>query len=328
MSSDKTLRELADKNDLTLGASITADAFRKYPDDPAVAQTLTREFNAVTTGNALKMGPLRPERYTYDFEDADAIVNLGVANDLLVRGHALVWHNQTPGWFYPWEYTDDQLRTFLRDHIHTVAGRYRGKVDVWDVVNEAVADDGTMRETAWYDAMGEEYIDLAFEWANEVAPDADLFYNDYGIDEINEKGDGVYALLERLLDRGVPIDGVGLQMHAFRAQDYVEPEALGENIRRFKDLGLDVHVTEMDVAYDRENVPEDHLEHQAQYYRDILEACLDNGCDTLVTWGVHDTASWLRNYDQTITDDPLLFDEDFDPKPAYFAIKDLLESRV
>jgi len=326
MSSTKTLRELADENDVTIGASIEAASFRQYPDDPEVAQLLTREFNAVTTSRELKMGHLRPDRYTYDFEDADAIVNLGIDNDLLVRGHTLVWHQQTPGWFYPWEYTDDQLRELLRDHIHTVAGRYREKVDVWDVVNEGVADDGTMRETPWYDAMGEEYLDLAFQWANEVAPDADLFYNDYAIDDINEKSDAVYDLLERLLDRGVPIDGVGLQMHAFRAQEYVDPADVGENIRRFKDLGLDVHVTEMDVAYDRENVPEDHLEHQAQYYRDIMEACLENGCDTVVTWGVHDAGSWLRDYDQTITDDPLLFDEHFDPKPAYFEIKDLLEN--
>ncbi len=330
MSAEKTLRELADAQDVTIGASMSADTFRRYPDDPAHADTLSREFNAVTTRSELKMGPLRPDRYTYDFEDADAIVNFGVENDMTVRGHTLIWHSQTPKWFYPWEYTDDQIRELLRDHIHTVAGRYREKVDVWDVVNEAISvdDDGIFRETVWYDAMGEEYLDLAFEWANEVAPGADLFLNDYGMDGINQKSDAMYDLVQRLLDRGAPIDGVGLQMHAFRALDAPDPESIGENIERFEDLGLDVHVTEMDVAYDRATVPDDHLEHQAQYYRDVLEACLENGCDTLITWGLNDANSWLREFDTSITDDPLLFDERFNPKPAYDAIVELLESRA
>ncbi len=331
MATDKTVRELAEEQGVTIGAGgLSARSFRTYPDDPDLGQTVAREFTAVTPGNALKMGPLRPDRKTYDFEDADVIVNFGVANDLTVRGHTLVWHKQTPGWFYPWEYTDDQIVDFLRDHIHTVAGRYRDKVDAWDVVNEAVADDGTMRDSVWYDAMGEEFLDRAFQWANEVAPDADLYYNDYEIDAINGKSDAVYELVQRLLDRGVPIDGVGLQMHAYPANHHSRPDpaSVGENIRRFTDLGLDVQVTEMDVAYGRNEQFDDRLEHQGQYYRDILEACLENGCDTLVTWGVHDGNTWLRSRYPEVTDDPLLFDESLNPKPAYFAVRDLLESRA
>lgn len=328
MSSDKTLRELADEKGVTIGAGIPARSFRQYPDDPTLAQTLKREFNAVTTANALKMGPLRPERKVYDFDDADAIVNFGVKNDMTVRGHTLLWHKQTPEWFLAWDYTDDQLEAFVRDHIHTVAGRYHDKVDVWDVVNEAVADDGSMRETMWYEAMGEEYLDRAFEWANDVAPNAALYYNDYEIASDNDKADAVYDLLQRLLNRGVPIDGVGIQMHSFPSYQHSreDPEAVGSNIRRFKDLGLDVQVTEMDVAYGPDEEFDDRLEHQAQYYQDVLEACLDNGCNTLITWGVHDAGTWLQNrYD--VTTDPLLFDENFNPKPAYYAIRDLLENR-
>jgi len=231
MSSDKTLRELADEKGVTIGAgSLSARSFRTYPDDPRVPDTVKREFNAITPSSELKMGPLRPDRTTYDFEDADAVVNFGVANDLEVRGHTLVWHSQTPGWFLPWEYTDEQIEEFLRDHVHTVAGRYREKVDVWDVVNEPMAGDGSLRESVWYEAMGEAYIDKAFEWANDVAPDADLFLNDYGMDEGNEKADGMYDLVQRLQHRGVPIDGVGLQMHAIRSDP--DPDSVGENVGR------------------------------------------------------------------------------------------------
>jgi endo-1,4-beta-xylanase len=270
------------------------------------------------------MGPLRPSRHTYDFRDADAVVDFGRANDMRVRAHTLVWHNQTPEWFQEWDYTDDQLEAFLRDHVHTVAGRYRDKVDTWDVVNEAVADDGSMRETVWYDAMGEEYLDNAFQWASEVT-DADLFYNDYGADGINEKSDAIYDLLERLLDRGVPIDGVGLQMHALHEKP--DPESVAENIRRFQDLGLDVEITEMDVAYLPEDDPGDEAarqERQAEFYRDIVDVCLETGCDTVVVWGVRDSDSWVPTWFGELTDDPLLFDDGNDPKPSYDAVKEAL----
>lgn len=211
MSDERFLRQTATDRGFTIGAAVDPDLLRT---DVGYRETLRREFNAVTPENALKMGPLRPSRGTYDFTDADAIVDFGRANGMYVRGHTLVWHNQTPTWFQAWDYTDDQLCAFLRDHIHTVAGRYRSKIDAWDVVNEAVDDDGTLRDTVWYDAMGVEYLDRAFEWANEVAPDTALYYNDYGADAVNEKSDAIYGLIKRLLDRGVPIDGVGLQLHA------------------------------------------------------------------------------------------------------------------
>ncbi len=318
-----TLRELADERGITIGAgSVKADAIRN---DPGYRKTLRQEFNAITPSPALKMGPLRPSRKVYDFDDADALVNFGVANDMTVRGHTLVWHNQTPDWFIGWEYTDEQIRDVVRDHIHTVAGRYHDKVDTWDVVNEAVADDGTMRDSVWYDAMGEEFLHLAFQWANDVAPNADLYYNDYGADAVNTKSDAIYELVQRLLDRDVPIDGVGLQMHALHSQP--DPDSVAENIRRFKDLGLDVQITEMDVAYDPDDKPDDHLAHQAEYYGDVFEASLDAGCDTLITWGVHDGQSWVREYFPELTGDPLLFDDGKDPKQAYHAVHDVFERR-
>lgn len=172
------------------------------------------------------------------------------------HGHVLVWHNQLPEWLVPFQYTDRELRRLPQEHVRTVAGRYAGVVDTWDVVNEAVADDGGLRETPWLRAFGEEYLDSAFEWAHQSTPEADLSYNDYGADGINDKSDEIYELVSGMLDRGVPIDGVGLQMHALH--DPVDPDSVAENIERFKDLGLEVEITEMDVAYTAEDPPEDH----------------------------------------------------------------------
>lgn len=323
-SGETTLREAADARGFDIGAAVAATPLRN---ERGYRRILREQFNAVTAENAMKMGPLRPEPGVYDFADADAIVDFGTTYDMTVRGHTLVWHNQTPTWFEPWTYTDDQLRTFLRDHVHTVAGRYSGRVDAWDVVNEAVDDDGTMRETVWYDAMGEQYLDLAFEWANEVAPDADLYYNDYGADAVNEKSDAIYDLVERLLERDVPIDGVGLQLHALG--DHPDPESIAKNVRRFQELGLDVQITEMDVAFHRDDPPADAAERQAEYYREIVETCLDIGVETLVVWGVTDASSWIRNFKdfgERYTGDPLLFDDRNSPKPAHAAVLDALSN--
>jgi len=323
MSDDDRLRDVADERGFHIGAAVAASPLRT---DAGYKKTLRNEFNYVTTENALKMGPLRPAENTYDFGDADAVVNYAREHDMTVRGHTLAWHNQTPEWFQEWDYTSGQIRDFLRDHVHTTAGRYRSKLATWDVVNEAVADDGTMRENLWYEALGEEYLDNAFRFADEVTDDdTDLYYNDYGADEVNVKSDAIYDMVERLLDRGVPIDGVGLQMHALHAKP--DPESVAENVRRFRDLGLEVEITEMDVAYLPADDPGDQdarWEKQADFYRDIVEVCLDEGVDTLVVWGVRDSDSWIPNWFESLTGDPLLFDSGNDPKPAYHAIKETL----
>lgn len=323
MSDERLLREVADERGFTVGAAVAPDSLRN---DASYRDVLSSEFNALTPENVLKMGPLRPSRGVYDFTDADAVVNFGQKQDMAVRGHTLVWHNQTPTWFQAWDYTDEQLRWFLRDHVHTVVGRYRSKIDAWDVVNEAVADDGSMRETVWYDAMGEEYIDCAFEWANEVAPETDLYYNDYGADAVNDKSDAIYALAERLLERGVPIDGIGLQLHALG--DRPDPESIGNNISRFQELGLDVQITEMDVAFAADDPPENVPATQAEYYGEVVRACLAADCDTLTTWGVGDAGSWVREFKDfasRYTGNPLLFDDRMNRKPAYYAVRDAIE---
>ena len=318
MPTAQTLRDVADAASFGIGAAVSGGTLRT---DPHYRDLLRKEFNVITTENALKMGPLRPEPGVYEFSDADAIVNFGTAYDMDIRGHTLVWHNQQPDWFRGWERTPDQVESFLREHVYTVAGRYRGRIDEWDVVNEAVLDDGSLRETVWYDAIGEEYLDAAFSWADEVS-DADLYYNDYGAEEVNDKSDGIYRLIGRLLDRDVPVDGIGFQMHALHSTP--DLASVAENVRRFQKLGLEVAFTEVDVAYQAAQKPDDHRAAQAEFYADLTALCVREGIDTMVTWGVRDTDSWVPGWFPDLTDDPLLFDGGSDPKPAYYAVYEAL----
>ncbi len=314
----RTLREAADERGVQVGAAVAAGPLRgEYGYRNAL-----REFNAVTTENALKMERTRPSEHEFDFENADLIVDFALSHDMYMRGHTLVWHNQLPEWLHPWQYTDRELRQLLRQHVRTVAGRYAGMIDAWDVVNEAVDDSGGLRETPWLRGLGEEYLDLTFEWANDVAPDADLYYNDYGADEINDKSDEIYDLVSGMVDRGIPIDGVGLQMHAMHSPP--DPDSIADNVERFRDLGLKVDITEMDVPFPVDSVPENYLEEQADYYGDVVEAALDAGCETFVVWGVDDGHSWISHFDDALTDDPLLLDSRYGRKPAYDAVVEAL----
>lgn len=309
----RTLRDAAADADVHVGAAVDVDSLRT---DTDYRETLAREFDAVTAENAMKWGPLADGEHGYDFTDADDVVDFADRHDMYIRGHTLVWHRMYPEWARPWTRSEADADRLLRNHIYTVAGRYRGRVDAWDVVNEAVADDGGLRETQWLDALGPEYIDRAFEYAADVS-DADLFYNDYGADGLSAKSDEVYDLVENLIARGVPIDGVGLQLHVF--DDLVEPADVAANVERLTDLGLDVHITELDVGI---GDAADNREEQAEYYHDVVAAAVDAGVDTVVTWGVDDGQSWLPPIG--FGEAPLLFDEEFQRKPAYDAVVEAL----
>ena len=320
---ERTLRELAADRGVDVGAAVDPNWLR---DDPEYGETLGREFSMLTAENAHKWTEVHPEPHTYTFEDGDLIVSFAREHDMAVRGHTLCWHNQVPEWVHdrvPLE--AEEAEALLREHAHTVAGHYHDDVSAWDVVNEAVDDDGGFRETLWYDALGERYLDVAFEAAADVAPDADLFYNDYGIDDVNEKSDEVYELLSDMIDRGVPVDGVGLQLHAIR--DWPDPEGIGENVTRFRDLGLEVHVTEFDVLSEEGEGSPAALERQAEYYGAAVREAIEAGASAVVTWGVHDEQSWLHYRDWADEDAvraPLLFDDEYQPKPAYDAVAEAL----
>jgi len=315
----KSLRELAPRRGLAIGAAVDVSTLRS---DPVYAQILAQEFNMLTAENALKFGPLRPSRDSYDFSAADTLVQFAQDHDMQVRGHTLVWHNQLPDWLTQGTFSREELSAILKEHILTVVGHYRGKIAAWDVVNEAVGDNGQMRDTLWLRGIGPEYLDLAFQWAHEADPQAKLFYNDYNGEGLGSKSDAIYRLLKELLQRGVPVDGVGLQMHLTldappRAAD------IAANIQRLGELGLEVHITEMDVRIKTPASPAD-LAKQAEIYRSVLGACLGSPyCKAFVLWGFSDRYSWIPGFFKGY-DSALIFDEAFAPKPAYQAMKDEL----
>jgi endo-1,4-beta-xylanase len=210
----------------------------------------------------------------------------------------------------------------LRGHITTVVGRYRGRIAAWDVVNEAIEEDGTLRDTFWLRIIGPEYIDMAFQWAHEADPDALLFYNDYASEGLGRKSDAVYALVQDMLERDVPIHGVGLQSHLVLTSPPVFKDVLA-NIKRLSDLGLLVHVTEMDVRM-RGEPTEARLERQARVYSAFLEACLEaENCTAFVLWGFTDRHSWIPG-ERPGWGSALIFDESYQPKPAYEAMREAL----
>ena len=310
------LRDLADARGLLVGVAVNEAPLRE---DPAYRDLLAREFNVVTPENAMKFGRLSHERGHYHFEDADAIVGFAESHGMRVRGHTLVWHMLQPEWLTEGAFSRQEWLDILREHIFTVMTRYRGRVFAWDVVNEALAEDGSLRDTIWLRGAGEEYLEQAFRWAHEADPAALLFYNDYCADDLSPKSDSVYRLLRRLLERDVPIHGVGLQMH-LELEKPPRPKQIGKNIARLSALGLQVHVTEMDVRMKTPATPAK-LVSQARIYRRVLRACLRRGeCQACVFWGLGDGHSWIPEFFPG-EGAALLFDDLSRPKPACRAVQ-------
>jgi endo-1,4-beta-xylanase len=316
------LRELAERRNFWIGVATAG----RYLNDPLYVQTLTREFNIITPESALKFGPLSSARGQYDFSEADTIIAFAKAHDMQVRGHTLVWTNQLPEWLTQGKWTRDELIDILHDFISTTVGRYRGQIYAWDVVNEALNNDGVLAENNfWFQGIGPEYIELAFRWAREADPNVLLFYNESYAEGLGKKSDGVFFLVKDLLDRGVPIDGVGMQMHTGLGWS-TNPEDISANMQRLADLSLQVQITEMDVRI-VEPATQNNLEQQAQVYGDILAACLDApNCTAFVMWGLTDAHSWIP-YAYPGTGSALIFTSSYEPKPAYYAILDSLKHR-
>jgi endo-1,4-beta-xylanase len=326
-----SMRNLADRNRIHIGAAVYAS----HLNDPVHAETLAREFNMLTPENEAKACEVQNQLGEFDFRKLDRLVAFAEQHAMTVRGHTLVWHQCVPSWLQNAKFSRAEAIKLLRDHILTVVGRYKGRIPIWDVVNEAVADGGSgLRETPWKSLIGDDYVELAFRFAHEADPNALLFYNDYGAEPLNAKSDAVYALVKDLVKRGVPVHGVGLQMHISVGDvgpgKSIDPKALAENMQRLGELGLQVQITEMDVKFAGKPT-EDILRRQAGDFRQVLETCLNvKYCTAFITWGVTDRFSWLRDPQFFSNPDvePLLFDPDYKPKPAYFAVLDLLARRA
>ncbi len=238
---EATLRSEAKELGIHVGSAVSYSALTT---DAQYAQILGQQFSAITPENEMKWSSIEPQQGVYTFQQADAEVQFAEEHHQLVRGHNLVWHNQLPDWLTSGSFTNEQLAQILKQHIFTEVGHFRGKIWQWDVVNEPFNEDGTLRATMWYNALGPNYIADALRWAHEADPHAKLFLNDYNIEWIGPKSDGMYNLVKSLKAQGVPIDGVGFETHL--GLQYGLPD-MQPNLQRFADLGLDVDITEMDV---------------------------------------------------------------------------------
>jgi endo-1,4-beta-xylanase len=315
-----TLRSLAEEQGFWIGSAVSYEYLRA---DNTYAELVAREFNLLTTEDDLKFGPVHPEPDRYDFKGGDVLVAFAQANGMAVRGHTLAWDSQNPDWLIAGNYNREALMDILREHITTVVGRYQGQMAAWDVVNEAIDENGNLQDTIWLRGIGPDYIALAFQWAHEADPQAKLFYNDQAAEGMNAKSEGVYALVKGLRDGGIPIHGVGMQMHV-ELEAAPPPGEVAANMARLGELGLEVQITEMDVRIGPEISPEK-LQRQADIYRDMLSVCLEaENCNTLVVWGATDTYSWLPKLTGS-QDAGVLFDTNYEPKPAWDALAEMLE---
>ncbi|MEZ5142480.1 MAG: endo-1,4-beta-xylanase [Acidimicrobiales bacterium] len=314
-----TLRELAARRGLLVGTAV--DSAATLGGDPTYAAVLAREHGAGVSENAMKWGPIHPRPGVYEFADADAQVAFLEANGMAVRGHNLAWWNQNPAWLDDGTWTRDQLIEVLREHIFTVVGRYQGRVAQWDVVNEAIGTDLQPWPNVWQRVIGfPDYLDLAFRFAHEADPAAKLYYNDFLLEAPSPRFDAVLGLVQGMQARGVPIDGIGMQAHLGQETCAAAcTNRLLTNMVRVAGLGLDVAVTELDVALPLPASPQA-LADQASVYQSVLQACLlAPTCHTFVTWGFTDRYSWIPGYRPGFGA-ALPFDEEYRAKPAYDAL--------
>ncbi len=297
-------------------------------------ELIARHFTSLTAENHMKLHTIRPSSSRVDYSGADAVVDFAEAHGMMVRGHALIWHEAAPDWFFHDSGSradPETIRRRLRDHITETVTRYRGRVYAWDVVNEGVSDSaGFLRDTIWLDALGPQYIADAFRWAHAADPDARLFYNDYSAIDPGKR-ERIVRLVNELRADGVPIHGVGIQGHWTLTWPPVS--MIRDAIERYADLGLEVEITELDISfYDWEDrttrypALTDTMERrQAARYAEIFRVFREySDVITNVTfWGVADDVSWLNYIPvQGRPNYPLLFDRAHREKQAFFAITD------
>lgn len=315
--------------------------------DPGAAAIVERHFNTITAENAMKWEHLQPAEGTFTFEAADRFVEFGRKHGMFIVGHTLIWHNQTPPWvFQEPDGKPADRETLLRrmkEHISTVVGRYKGKVHGWDVVNEALDEDGSLRRSAWLTIIGEDYIMKAFEYAHEADPDAELYYNDFSL-ENEPKRNGAVKLVQSLQATTIRIDGIGTQGHY--KMDWPTPEQVDRTIEVFAALGIKVMITELDVdvlPYDipagaeitmrtelrpelnpyPNGLPEAKEQELANRYAELFRVFVQHSSklSRVTFWGVFDGTSWLNHWPvRGRTNYPLLFDRSYQPKPAFFAV--------
>lgn len=303
---------------------------------------IKQHFNTITAENCMKSGPIHPQEDKFNFTLSDQFVEFGVQNKMFIVGHCLVWHSQAPQWLFVDDKGNDVSREVLisrmKNHIQTVVGRYKGKVNGWDVVNEAIEDNGSWRQSKFYKIIGPEFVKLAFQFAHKADPEAELYYNDYSM-ALPGRREGVVKMVKDLQKEGVRIDGIGMQGHL--SLDFPKTEEFEKSILAFAALGVQVHITEMDISalpspknaqgadvdsrveYKPElnpytkGLPEEAEKAHAQRYQEFFDLFSKHAdkIKRVTLWGVQDGQSWKNNFPVPgRTDYALLFDRNYQPK--------------
>jgi len=340
-----TLKEVFREHFL-VGAALNQTQF--YEEDGRGAAIVKTQFNTISPENILKWESVHPQPGKFEFDAPDRYVQFGEKNKMFIIGHTLVWHNQTPKWVFEDEkgnpVSREVLLERLREHITAVVGRYKGRIKGWDVVNEAINDDGTMRQTQWYKIIGDDYIAKAFEFAHDADPKAELYYNDYSL-ENDAKRKGVIALIEKLQAAKIPVHAIGSQEHD--KMDWPTVDQLDNTISELAALGVRVNITELDIdvlpsASDyrgadvtanfelneklnpyAKGLPDQMQQQLAKRYAELFKVFLKHqkSIDRVTFWCVTDGDSWLNGWPvKGRTSYPLLFGRDGKPKPAFNAV--------
>ncbi len=320
------LRDIAAPAGLLIGAAVDSFHFG----DPQYAQAAGREFSLVVPENEMNFAQTEPAPHQFSFCGGDEIVAYAQANGMKARGHNLVWDDDLPAWLTSGNYSSAEASSILQEHINTVMGHYQGQLIEWDVVNEAVSDSSPygLKPSYWLTQLGSNYVDMAFQWAHAADPNAKLFYNDYGGEGMSPKSDGIYSLVQGMLSRNIPIDGVGLQMHVGLTGAPTQAD-ISANMARLAALGLEVHITEMDVALPVDangNASAADLAAQAAIYQYVMAACqAAPNCTAFLTWGLTDLYSWIPGFEPGFGA-ALMLDQNYQPKPAYNSVAGVLRS--
>ncbi|HLR26907.1 MAG TPA: endo-1,4-beta-xylanase [Fodinibius sp.] len=357
-SASEEPRSLAEAYEGMFKIGVAVNGWQVEGEDPQSLPLITKHFNTITAENLMKWSPIHPEPNKYTFDAADRFVAFGEQHDMFIVGHTLVWHSQIPDWTFEDESGDELGREALlqrmKDHISTVVDRYKGRVDAWDVVNEAATWSDGLRKSKWLEIIGKEYIDKAFQYTHAVDPDAELYYNDYNL-WAPDKRKTVVKMVKRLKENHVPIHGVGMQGHY--GLESPSLKQIEESIKAFSELGVKVMITELDVSvlpsredanisYNpdegdgadnevpealnpyKEGLPDSVHQQLRDRYVQLFELFKkhQDKIDRVAFWGLNDRQSWLNNFPiPGRTDYPLLFDREYQPKPALYGVLEVAE---
>lgn len=339
-----TLREAFDGKFL-IGAAINTRQVASK--DKKIQSLIKNQFSALVPENCMKPEEIHPKKDLWDFRDADALVKLAKKNKQAITGHCLVWHSQVPYWFFKDDMaqpvTKEELIARMKEHITTVVSRYKGKILGWDVVNEAIMEDGSLRRSQFYNTIGPEFIRLAFQFAHEADPDAELYYNDYGMDN-PAKRKAVVELIRDLKAHGCRIDGIGMQSHVAFDSNL---DAYEESIKAYSAEGVKVMITELDLSvlpwprgnygasvetnfeYQKamnpytDGLPAEKAQEQTEFFKKLFGLYLKykDVISRVTFWGLTDGDSWKNGWPMAgRTDYPLAFDRNYEPKPFVDAI--------